>query len=159
MPEQGWVQWDGQHWQIVAKGWAVLWYGWPLILVGVTLGWGLVGLVLARTLKLAKEADFKAHIVQLTLERDNAVTAAEARLLVREQIAQQRENDALAKQQEAETALSDARDVQERIAQERTQIDQEIKAIQHRATNAICAAERIKRRTAKQCLTDPVSVP
>ena len=38
MPSQGWAQWDGKRWQVVAKSWAVLWRGWPLAVSGALVG-------------------------------------------------------------------------------------------------------------------------
>lgn len=159
MPAQGWAQWDGRRWQVVAEGWAVLWRGWPLVLTGIALGCGVASLVLARVLKLAKEADFEARIARLTQERDEAMTAAEARVAAREQAAQQQKLEASAKQREADIALRDARAAREQVEQERSQADRDVKAAQYRATNAICAAERIKRRAAKQRSDSPTSAP
>ena len=101
MPSQGWAQWDGRRWQVVAEGWAVLWRGWPLALFGALVGFAAAWVGLAFALQHAKEADFRAEIAWLTRRR-----AEQAR-------------------QDAEAAVNQA-------------------AL--RARNAVCAAERIKRR-------------
>ena len=62
MPTQGWAQGDGAHWHIVAEGWAVLWRGWPLVVLGALVGAAAAGIGLALTLKHAQEADFRAEI-------------------------------------------------------------------------------------------------
>lgn len=146
MPDQAWGQWDGEHWQIVGKSWAVLWRGWPLALFGGLVGFLGAGAVLAFSLKQAREADFKAEIARLTRQRDQAVIEAEQRVQARKQAAQERETralqaqrDAAQAQQEADAMWESAEDFQDRAMRELNQANL-------RARNAIHAAERIKRR-------------
>ena len=80
MPSQGWAQWDGKRWQVVAESWAVLWRGWPLAAFGALVGSSAAWVGLAFALKHAKEADFRAKIARLTRQRDAAVDEAEARV-------------------------------------------------------------------------------
>jgi hypothetical protein len=92
MPSQGWAQWDGTRWQVVAESWAVLWRGWPLVAFGALVGFSAAWIGLAFALKHAKEADFRAKIARLTRQRDAAVAVAvaEAQVLAREEAARQR---------------------------------------------------------------------
>ena len=146
MPSQGWAQWDGKRWQVVAESWAVLWRGWPLAVLGALIGSLSAGAVLAFTLKHAKEADFKARIARLTRQRDAAVAEAEARVLEREQAARDREAVALAAQRRAELATEEAQAARQRAEQAQQDAQEAVSQATLRARNAVCAAERIKRR-------------
>ena len=146
IPDQAWAQWDGERWLVVAESWAVLWRGWPLVVLGGLLGFFGAGAFLALTLQHAQAADFKAHIARLTHERDQAVIEAEQRVQAREQVAQERETwalqaqrDAAQAQQEADAMWESAEDFQDRAMRELNQANL-------RTRNAIHAAERIKRR-------------
>ena len=146
MPSQGWAQWDGKRWQVVAESWAVLWRGWPLVAFGTLVGFSAAWVGLAFALKHAKEADFRAKIARLTHQRDAAVMDAEARVLAREQAARDREAVALAAQRGAELAAEAAQAACRRAEQVQEDAEQAVNQATLRARNAICAAERIKRR-------------
>jgi len=146
MPSQGWAQWDGKRWQVVAESWAVLWRGWPLALVGALAGSSAAWVGLAFILKHAKEADFRAKIARLTRQRDAAVAEAEARVQAREQAARDRETVALAAQRAAELAAEAAQAARQRAEQAQQDAERAVSQATLRARNAICAAERIKRR-------------
>ena len=146
MPSQAWGQWDGASWQVVGTGWAVLWRGWPLAAFGALVGAGVVGSVLALTLKHVQAADFKLELARLRRQRDAAVTEAEARVTAREQEAARRESVALEVQRAGEQARGEALSAQQAADQARTAAEQAVAHANVRACNAICAAERIKRR-------------
>ena len=146
MPSQAWAQWDGKHWQIVAEGWAVLGRGWPLAVFGALGGALAVGATLAFTLQHAKETDFRAKIARLTRQRDAAVAEAEARVREREQAVSDREAKALAAQRTAERATEEAYAACQRAEQTQEEAERAVNQAHLRARNAICAAERIKRR-------------
>jgi len=146
MPAQAWAQWDGQAWHIIAEGWAVLWYGGPLVALGMLVGALGAEIGLAWTLKHAKEADFRAEIARLTHERDTAVSQAEQRVLEREQAVSDREAKALAAQRTAEQATEEAYAARQRAEQTQEEAERAVNQAHLRARNAIGAAERIKRR-------------
>ena len=146
MPTQGWAQWDGAHWHIVAEGWAVLWRGWPLVVLGALVGAAAAGIGLALALKHAQEADFRAEIARLTRERDAAASEAEQRVQERERAAHHREWMAAEAQRGAELATHEARAARQQAAQALHDAEQAVRQANHRARNAIGAAERIKRR-------------
>lgn len=146
MPSQAWGQWDGASWRVVGTGWAVLWRGWPLLVLGALVGAGVVGSVLALTLKHVQAADFKLELARLRRQRDAAITEAEARVSAREQEAARRESAALVVQRTAERARGEALAAWQAAEQARAEAEQSVAQANFRARNAICAAERIKRR-------------
>ena len=146
MPAQGWAQWDGRRWQVVAESWAVLWRGWPLVAFGALVGFAAAGAGLAFALKHAKEADFRVEIARLTRQRDSAADAAERRVSERERAARDREAVALAVQRGAELTTEEAQAACQRAEQAQQDAEQAVSQANLRARNAICAAERIKRR-------------
>jgi hypothetical protein len=146
MPSQGWAQWDGKRWQVVAESWAVLWRGWPLAVLGALVGFSAAWIGLAFALQHAKEADFRAKIARLTRQRDAAVADAEARVLEREQAARDRGAVALAAQRAAELATEAAQAARQRAEQAQQDAQEAVSQATLRARNAVCAAERIKRR-------------
>ena len=123
MPSQAWGQWDGASWRVVATGWAVLWRGWPLLALGALAGAGAASTVLALTLKHLQAADFKLELARL--RREEAASEAQ-------RAAERARGEALAAHQAAEQAKAEA--------------EQAVRQANFRARNAICAAERIKRR-------------
>lgn len=160
IPDQAWAQWDGAQWRIVAESWAVLWRGWPLAVLGGLIGFFGAGTFLAFSLEHAQAADFKAHIAQLTRQRDQAVAEAEQRVQAREQAAQHRETLALTAQRDAERAQQEADAMWESAEDFQDRTMQELNQANLRARNAIHAAERIKRRIeGKQRLGARKSVP
>lgn len=146
MPSQGWAQWDGKRWQVVAESWAVLWRGWPLAVLGALVGFSAAWVGLAFALQHAKEADFRAEIARLTRQRDSAADAAERRVSERERAARDREAVALAAQRGAELATEEAQAARQRAEQARQDAEAAVSQATLRARNAVCAAERIKRR-------------
>lgn len=146
MPSQGWAQWDGMRWQVVAESWAVLWRGWPLVVLGTLVGAAAAGIGLALALKHAQEADFRAEIARLTRERDAAGSEAEWRVQEREQAAQHREWMAAEAQRGAELATHEAHTARQQAEQALHDAEQAVRQANYRARNAIGAAERIKRR-------------
>ena len=123
MPSQAWGQWDGASWRVVDTGWAVLWRGWPLLALGALAGAGAASTVLALTLKHLQAADFKLELARL--RREEAASEAQ-------RAAERARGEALAAHQAAEQAKAEA--------------EQAVRQANFRARNAICAAERIKRR-------------
>ena len=146
MPSQGWAQWDGKHWQVVAESWAVLWHGWPLAGFGALVGFSAAWIGLAFVLKHAKEADFRAEIAHLIHERDTAASEAEHRVQERERVAQQREWMAAQAQHGAELAIQEAHITRQQAEQALQDAEQAVRQANYRTRNAIGAAERIKRR-------------
>ena len=115
MPSQGWAQWDGKHWQVVAESWAVLWRGWPLAVLGALVGALTAGAVLAFTLQHAKEADFRAEIAHLIRERDTAASEAEHRVQEREQAQEEAEQAVNQANYRARNAIGAAERIKRRI--------------------------------------------
>ena len=115
-------------------------------MLGALVGSLLAGAGLAFTLKHAKEADFRAEIARLTRQRDTAVGEAERRVQEREHAAQHRESVALEAQRAAELATEEAQATRRRAEQAQEEAEQAVSQANYRARNAICAAERIKRR-------------
>ena len=146
MPSQAWAQWDGKRWQVVAESWTTLWRGWPLAAFGALIGFSAAWIGLAFALQHAKEADFRAKIARLTRQRDAAVMDAEARVQAREQAAGDREAVALAAQRAAELAAQEAHAAHQRAEQAQQDAERAVNQAHLRARNAVCAAERIKRR-------------
>lgn len=147
MPDQAWVVRDAQgDWQVAAVGWALLWRGWPLILVGVVIGLIGAGNVLALGLEVTREVDLKTQIVRLTQERDRALADALEHVAVRQRQVTQREAAAVAMQQAMEQACQAAVAAQQAATQAKAEAEQVVTQANFRARNAICAAERIKRR-------------
>lgn len=146
MPSQGWAQWDGMRWQVVAESWAVLWRGWPLVVLGALVGAAATGIGLALTLKHAQETDFRAEIARLTRERDAAASEAEWRVQERERTVQHREWMAAEAQRGAELATHEAHTARQQAEQTLHDAEQAVRQANYRARNAIGAAERIKRR-------------
>ena len=146
MPSQGWAQWDGMRWQVVAESWAVLWRGWPLAAFGALVGFSVAWIGLAFALKHAKEADFRAEIAHLIRERDTAASEVEHRVQERERVAQQREWMAAQAQHGAELAIQEAHITRQQAEQALQDAEQAVRQANYRARNAIGAAERIKRR-------------
>jgi hypothetical protein len=146
MPSQAWAQWDGKRWQVVAEGWAVLWRGWPLAAFGALVGSSVAWAGLAFALQHAKAGDFRAEIARLTRQRDLAADAAERQVSEREQAARDREAVALVAQRGAELATEEAQAARQRAEQAQQDAQEAVSQATLRARNAICAAERIKRR-------------
>jgi|GEM_PF-1882244 len=154
MPLQAWGQWDGTSWQVVGTGWVVLWRGWPLAVLGALGGAGVAGAVLALTLKHAQAADFKRELARLRHQRDAAIAEAEARVSGREREAARREATALEAQRAAERAQGEALAARQAAEQAKAEAEQAVAKANFRARNAICAAERIKRRVEGKPLLD-----
>lgn len=146
MPSQAWGQWDGESWRVVGVGWAVLWRGWPLLALGALAGAAVTGAVLALTLKHLQAADFKLELARLRRQRDAAASEANERVAAREREALRREDVALEAQRVAERARGEALAARQAAEQAKAEAEQAVKQANFRARNAICAAERIKRR-------------
>ena len=155
MPTQGWAEIDFQanKWSLVAAGWSTLLYAWPILSAGVMLGLGLGIGLLGMLFRSLLDADQKSEIEQL--ER-----------LVKESREREQQSLTLA-QKELEQEFSKARDLYARAEEMQEQADhniekalvsrkaaeaaqqqasQAIEQAQFRARNAICAAERLKRK-------------
>jgi hypothetical protein len=146
MPSQAWGQWDGASWRVVDTGWAVLWRGWPLLALGALAGAGAASTVLALTLKHLQAVDFKLELARLRHQRDAAVSEADARVSEREREAMRREEAASEAQRAAERARGEALAAHQAAEQAKAEAEQAVRQANFRARNAICAAERIKRR-------------
>lgn len=150
MPSQAWGQWDGDSWRITGTGWAVLWRGWPLLVLGALVGAGVAGFGLALTLKHIQAADFKLELARLRRQRDAAGAEAEARVSGREREAARRELAALEVQRAAKRAHGEALAARAAAEQAKAEAEQAVSQANFRARNAICAAERIKRRVERK---------
>lgn len=160
MPLQAWGRWDGESWRVVGTGWAVLWRGWPLLVFGGLAGAGIAGAVLALTLKHVQAADFKRELARLRRQRDAAIAEADARVSAREQEAVRQELAALEAQHEAARAQGEVLAARQVAEQAKVEAEQAVSQANFRARNAICAAERIKRRVeGKQRLDARTSAP
>lgn len=146
LPGYAWAEFDGDNWQIVAKGWGVLAAAWPVALAGALIGFFGAGSLLAWVLERAVDAD-KAEKLAEAAERvrdaeeraREAQQAAERHVQARLEAVARREAAALQAQAEAERAKVEA-------VQERNRAEELVQHATYRARNAICAAERIKRR-------------
>lgn len=144
IPHLAVAEWDVavDGWRIIAYGWAGLLPLWSLVLAGILGGFFLFGIAFAWSYDWARNADYRAQLARLTHECDQAHAEAEARVTRREQAAQ----EAQARAEQIRLAALQA----EQQAHAQTQ-----SAAAHaehyrlRARNAICAAERIKRKTAR----------
>ena len=144
VPSLAIAEWDaaGDDWRIVAYDWAGLLYLWPLALACIVGGFFLFGIAFAWSYDWARNADHREQLARLTRECDQAHAEAEARVTRREQVAQ----EAQARAEQIRLAALQA----EQQAHAQTQ-----SAAAHaehyrlRARNAICAAARIKRKTAR----------
>jgi ABC-type lipoprotein release transport system permease subunit len=146
MPYQAWAVWDGEAYKIVADGWGTLLIAWPIALLGIVVGVLVVGSSLVRGIEIAKEHDYIDQIKQLTIERDNAVTAAEARVKRREAEALEQEQKAHLAEQRATQALIQAKAAQEQAAANAAYAHQEVERAKYRTKNAVAAANRIKQK-------------
>jgi uncharacterized integral membrane protein len=146
LPTQAWAEWDGKQWQLVGTGWATLWRGWPLLVAGALLGSVLVGVWLRAFLVIAAKGDYERRIARLTAERDEAQTKAQKTLTERLSLLEAREKAARDAKQEADEVIKAAH---AQAADAKTQARQQVEKAGLRARNAICAAERIKRKHGK----------
>lgn len=71
MPHQAWGVRDALgDWSLATQTWALLWRGWPLVGVGVLVGFGGASVWFVPGLKRACEADFQRALGELLRERD-----------------------------------------------------------------------------------------
>ncbi|MDV7213429.1 hypothetical protein [Azotobacter beijerinckii] len=138
------AEWDfaGNGWRIVAYDWAGLSYLWPLALAGALGGFFLFGIAFAWGYDWARDSDHRHQIARLTDKRDRALAEAEARVAWREQAAQQA-------QERAEQIRLEALQAKQQAQAQAQTAETHVERYRLRARNAICAAERIKRKTAR----------
>ena len=160
MPDQGWVVYGENGWKLVGEGWATLWRGWPLALLGLVAG-GIAsltffGFILERLVDEDKADEIKRLEKQLTearLAKLNAFKTARTELDNEFQQArqikqdgEQRHQQALELKTEAEALQAEAMREKEKALKSVSSAKKETLQAAHRARNAICAAERIKRK-------------
>jgi hypothetical protein len=165
MPGYGWAEWDGLHWQMVASDWPVLWRAWPALMVGGLAGFFGAGGLLWWIWDASLEEAIKAEKERLGQKWEAALVDVENRVEDREAFAVRREAVALQAQQAANLALHDAEEAKRRAEQawleattQSEQARQDMEAVrqdaQRRIRNAVCAAERVKRKANISALAD-----
>jgi len=158
MPGYGWAEWDGRQWQMVASDWPVLWRAWPVALAGWLAGFVGAGGLLWWIWDVVLEDAIEAEKQRLGKKWDAALAEVENRVKDREEFADRREAVAHQAQQAANLALHDAEKAKRRADQawleataQAEQARQDMEAVrqdaQRRIRNAVCAAERVKRKT------------
>jgi len=154
MPDQAWAAWDGERLVVVAEGWAVLWRGWPMALLGLVIGGGLALAVLDWMLGKAVDAEHKAEVERLSGERDAALAArdrarAEAESALAEELAavERLRTEALRARELGHQAQIEARREVEAAEARALTAESVAHDAVSRAKNAICAMERRKRKS------------
>ena len=160
MPDQGWVVYGENGWELVGEGWATLWRGWPLTLLGLVVG-GIasltfLGFMLGHAVNEDKAAEIKRLKQQLTEARQaeqdalkTVRTELDDEFQKAEQIKQdgeQRYQQALELKTQAEALQAEAEHEKNQARKDVAQAKKETLQAAYRARNAICAAERIKRK-------------
>ena len=155
MPTQGWAEIDFQagKWNLVAAGWSTLLHAWPILIAGVILGLGLgVGLLGALFQGLLdvdqkSEIEHMQRLVKDAQEREKE-SLNRARRELEQEFAKARDlyDRAVDLQVQSETQIGHALRIKREAEAAQQQASQSVEQAQFRARNAICAAERIKRK-------------
>ena len=155
MPTQGWAEIDFQanKWSLVAAGWSTLLHAWPILAAGVMLGLGLGIGLLGMLFRSLLDADQKSEIEHLErLVRESREREQQSLVLARKELEQEfsKARDlydrAVDLQVQSETQIGHALRIKREAEAAQQQASQSVERAQFRARNAICAAERIKRK-------------
>ena len=155
MPTQGWAEIDfqGGKWNLVAAGWSVLWHAWPILAAGVMLGVGVSIGLLGMLFKAFIDADQRSEIEHLErLVKESREREQESLVLARKELerdfqdARDLYDRAVQLQEQSETQIGQALRIKREAEAAQQQASQAVEQAQFRARNAICAAERIKRK-------------
>ena len=155
MPTQGWAVIDFQagKWSLVASGWATLLHAWPILAAGVMLGVGVSIGLLGMLFKAFIDADQRSEIEHLErLVKESREREQESLVLARKELerdfqdARDLYDRAVQLQEQSETQIEQALRIKREAEAARQQAAQAIEQAQFRVRNAICAAERHKRK-------------
>ena len=155
MPTQGWAEIDFQanKWSLVAAGWSTLLHAWPILAAGVMLGLGLGIGLLGMLFRSLLDADQKSEIEHLErLVRESREREQQSLVLARKELEQEfsKARDLYARaeemQEQADHNIEKALASRKAAEAAQQQALQAVEQAQFRARNAICAAERIKRK-------------
>ena len=155
MPTQGWAEIDFQanKWSLVAAGWSTLLHAWPILAAGVMLGLGLGIGLLGMLFKGLIDADQKHEIEHMQrLVKDAQQREAESLALARKELenefakARDLYERAEQMQEQSEETIGKALAIKRAAEAAQQKASQDVEQAQFRARNAICAAERVKRK-------------
>ena len=155
MPNQGWAEIDFQagKWNLVAAGWSTLLHAWPILAAGVMLGLGLGIGLLGMLFRSLLDADQKSEIEQLErLIKESREREQQSLVLARKELerdfqdARDLYDRAVQLQEQSETQIGQALRIKREAEAAQQQASQAVEQAQFRARNAICAAERLKRK-------------
>ena len=82
MENQGWVVVENQKWVIAGTGWETLKYAWPVAVIGVLIGGGILYVILGYLYLTATEADHENEIARIKAQKalsDDKAEKARAR--------------------------------------------------------------------------------
>jgi len=155
MPDQAWGLFDdgqGAH-VLIAVGWSIVPELWPVVLVGALIGFIVFGTLYEFFYEYVDKEDHETQIQRLELKTKNAKENAENALeIARKEFERERDvlnahaTDLRKQQTEINTLKASYESELDLFKSERERFDSETEVLKKRAVNAICAAERIKRK-------------
>lgn len=155
LPTQGWAVIDFQagKWSLVASGWATLLHAWPIlaagVMLGVGLGIGLLGVLFQGLLDADQKSELEhmQRLVKDAQEREKE-SLIRARQELEQEFAKARDlyDRAEQMQEQSEYAIGQALALKRAAEAAQQQAAQDVEQAQFRVRNAICAAERHKRK-------------
>ncbi len=155
LPTQGWAVQNVEtgRWGVIAIGWPVLWHAWPILAAGVMLGVGVGIGLLGMLFRSLLDADQKAEIEHMQrLVTDAQEREKQSLILARKELEQEfaKARDLYARaeelQEQSEHAVGQAFAIKRAAEAAQQQAAQDVEQAQFRVRNAICAAERHKRK-------------
>lgn len=155
MPTQGWAVIDFQagKWTLVASGWATVLHAWPVLAVGVMVGLALGVGLLGMLFKGLIDADQKSELEHMQrLVKDAQQREEQSLSLARKELenefakARNLYERAEQMQEKSEYAIGQALVLKRAAEAAQQKAAQDVEQAQFRVRNAICAAERHKRK-------------
>jgi hypothetical protein len=163
MPVQGWAHATAEGWQLVASGWGLWRYAWPVALAGALAGalaawWGLLGLA-----GRAAEADYQGR--RQRLARQAAELQQQAQALKRERAGVVERRQALyaahdqrlaeveQREQAAARQVAEAQRLARQAQDERAEAFNHLLDAERRRRNAAATAERRRRQLQRLTIT------
>ena len=161
MPHQAWAVLRAENeWEIVQTGWNVIWRSWPILLLGLSAGVTLSLLALPELLSKISYSSARYEIKSInnklekeSARRKNAVAEANEALesdwgqLYKEQERSRKAAKTIKLQQHEVEQMRNELFAREKTADEKILwADESVKNAEYRAKNAICAAQRIKKK-------------